>query len=234
MSRPLIVIPTYNERGNILSLVPEILREIPDAHILVVDDNSPDGTAGAVNDMQRTFSNLNLLSRQNKEGLGRAYVAGFNWGLSRGYEVIIEMDADFSHRVVDLQTMLSALTDDVDFVVGSRWIEGGQVRNWDWSRFYLSRVGNFYAGMILGRSINDWTGGFNLWRAKILRQIDMPTLESQGYSFQIEMKYRALRLNFRGIEVPIIFEERRLGCSKMSFSIIFEALIRVWQLKSKF
>ncbi len=234
MSRPLIVIPTYNERGNILSLVPEILREIPDAHILVVDDNSPDGTAGAVNDMQRTFSNLNLLSRQNKEGLGRAYVAGFNWGLSRGYEVIIEMDADFSHRVVDLQTMLSALTDDVDFVVGSRWIEGGQVRNWDWSRFYLSRVGNFYAGMILGRSINDWTGGFNLWRAKILRQIDMPTLESQGYSFQIEMKYRALRLNFRGIEVPIIFEERRLGCSKMSFCIIFEALIRVWQLKSKF
>ncbi|MCB0351398.1 MAG: polyprenol monophosphomannose synthase [Bdellovibrionales bacterium] len=234
MARALIVIPTYNERGNVLSLVPEIFQNIKDANILIVDDSSPDDTAGAVKDMQRTYPNLHLLVREKKEGLGRAYVAGFEWGLKNNYEVLVEMDADFSHRVIDLHAMFQVLTQDIDFVVGSRWMTGGEVKNWDKFRYLLSRLGNYYAAFVLGGAINDWTGGFNIWRAEILRRIDMPTLESQGYSFQIEMKYRALRLNFRGIEVPIIFEERRLGYSKMSFSIIFEAVVQVWRLKSKF
>jgi dolichol-phosphate mannosyltransferase len=234
VKKNLIIIPTYNERGNILALVPEIMQSMADAHLLVVDDSSPDNTAGAVRDMQRTYSNLHLLEREKKEGLGRAYVAGFDWGLKNGYEIFVEMDSDFSHRVIDLQSMLQALTQDVDFVIGSRWILGGQVKNWDKWRFLLSRGGNYYAACLLGKSIKDWTGGFNIWRADILRRINMPTLEAQGYSFQIEIKYRALRLNFRGIEVPITFEERRLGYSKMSFSIIFEAIAQVWRLKSKF
>jgi dolichol-phosphate mannosyltransferase len=234
MSRVLVVIPTYNERGNILSLLPDILQGVPDVHILVVDDNSPDGTAQVVRDWQRSHSQIHLLERTIKEGLGRAYVAGFQWGLEQGYDVIGQMDADYSHRIIDLQRLINAFTENLQFVVGSRWMREGKIKNWDWNRRLLSWGGNFYARCILGGNISDWTGGFNLWRADVLRKIDLPSLEAQGYAFQIEMKYRALRLNFLGIEVPIIFEERRLGHSKMSPQIIFEALTQVWRLKRKF
>ncbi|OFZ12782.1 MAG: dolichyl-phosphate beta-D-mannosyltransferase [Bdellovibrionales bacterium RBG_16_40_8] len=234
MAKVLVIVPTYNERGNILSIVPELIEHIKGVHILVVDDNSPDKTASAVRDLQTNFSQVHLLERLQKEGLGRAYVDGFYWAIKNNYDIIVQMDADHSHRVQDLKKMLGELTANIDFVIGSRWVTGGLIRNWDRLRWILSRFGNIYAQCILGGKIADWTGGFNIWRAKILQKIDLQTLEAQGYAFQIEMKYRALRLNFCGIEVPIVFEERRLGQSKMSLAIISEALIRVWYLKSKF
>lgn len=230
----LIVLPTYNERGNVEVLVPEIFREFIDVHVLVVDDNSPDQTAKCVREMQSQYKQLHLLERDTKEGLGRAYVAGFKWALENKFDVIAQMDADFSHRLVDLKKMIETLSPTVNFVVGSRWVGGGGVRNWSWWRWLLSKGGNKYVQIILGMRIKDWTGGLNLWRASVLEKLEMGTLESQGYAFQIEMKFRALRLNFFGREVPIIFEERRQGHSKMSLTIILEAFTRVWKLKSKF
>lgn len=230
----LIVLPTYNERGNVQVLIPELFKEFSDVHVLVVDDNSPDKTSGLVRELQSHYKNLHLLERKLKEGLGRAYVAGFQWALKNNFDIIAQMDADFSHRLVDLKKMFEAFEPTVHFVVGSRWVRGGAVRNWNWWRWLLSKFGNAYVQFVLGTKIKDWTGGFNLWRSSVLEKLEMSTLESQGYSFQIEMKFRALRLNFSGREVPIIFEERRQGHSKMSLLIIFEALIRVWRLKSKF
>lgn len=230
----LIVLPTYNEYDNVSTLIPEIFKDFLDFHVLVVDDNSPDGTATCVQVLQKQFKNLHLLKRSLKEGLGRAYVAGFHWALENNFDIVVQMDADHSHRLDDLKKMVAALDPDVHFVVGSRWLSGGAVRNWSWWRWLLSKCGNSYVQIILGTKIKDWTGGFNVWRTTVLEKLEIATLESQGYSFQIEMKFRALRLNFSRREVPIIFEERRQGHSKMSLSIILEALVGVWHLKSKF
>ena len=230
----LVIIPTYNERDNVRELILQIFNSYKELSILVVDDNSPDQTAKAVEELQKKYSQLHLLRRHAKTGLGRAYVDGISWALARDYKVIIEMDADHSHRVVDLGQLLANLRSDVDFVVGSRWVKGGGILNWSWFRRFLSLGGNLYVAILLGRAFADWTGGFNVWRSHVLRKMDLSTLEAQGYSFQIELKYRALRLNFFGIEVPIIFEERRTGQSKMSPQIVVEALIQVWRLKSKF
>jgi dolichol-phosphate mannosyltransferase len=228
--KTLVVIPTYNERENIAAIVPAIFQATPDVEILVVDDNSPDGTQDIVRELQSRFSKLHLLGRKGKEGLGRAYIAGFKWALDHGFEAVVEMDADWSHRPEDLAQLVKAIPD-YDFVVGSRWVNGGAVANWTLSRKMISLGGSFYARQILRYPIRDWTGGFNAWKAGTLRKIDLDSVKSEGYSFQIELKYRASRLGCNGIEIPILFEDRRAGQSKMSSRIVLEALHRVWGLR---
>lgn len=231
-SSVLLIIPTYNEKESLSLLIPEIKSQYPDIHILVVDDNSPDQTADTVNKLKERFEGLNVLKREKKEGLGPAYREGFKWALHFSYMKIIQMDADGSHRVADLGRILDGLSQ-ADFVVGSRLVAGGSVKNWEWYRRLLSWGGNAYARLVLGFRLRDWTGGFNGWNRRVLDQIGSLSNQSQGYSFQIEMKFNALRLNFSPLEVPIIFEERRAGHSKMSPAIIFEALRQVWQLRLK-
>lgn len=228
--KTIVCVPTYNERENIAALVPEIFKATPNVEILVVDDNSPDKTGDVVKGMQAQFPGLHLLSRKGKEGLGRAYIAGFKWGLDKGYDAIVQMDADFSHRPVDLKKLIEALPS-ADFAMGSRWVPGGETVNWGVGRKIISRGGSFYARQILRFPVRDWTGGFNAWKSETLRKIGLDSVRSEGYSFQIELKYRALKLGMRGTEVPIVFEDRRVGQSKMSSRIVFEALHRVWGLR---
>ena len=229
--RVLVIIPTYNERENVLPIVMAVLAVTgPDIHVLVCDDNSPDQTAQWVEGLMKTESRLHLVVRREKQGLGPAYLAAFQWGLDRGYEVLVEMDADFSHRPEDLMKILERIST-ADFVMGSRWIPGGRTLNWGIGRQILSRVGTWYARTILGYPVADFTGGFNAWRRRVLESIDLPTVRSNGYSFQIELKYRALKRGFKGVEVPILFEDRRAGHSKMSMRIVLEAVYRVWLLK---
>jgi len=230
--KTLIIIPTYNERENIKVIIEAVFAQSLGVDVLVVDDNSPDGTGGIVQEMQKVHPQLHLLSRKGKEGLGKAYIAGFEWGLSRGYEALTEMDADFSHRPQDLKPLLQTL-ELADFAVGSRYVKGGGTLNWGLIRKIISRGGGIYSRMILGYPLNDWTGGFNAWRAETLKKINLPTVRSNGYSFQIELKYKALRAGCKGMESPILFEDRRVGHSKMSSRIVFEALYRVWLLRFK-
>lgn len=228
--RTLICIPTYNEKENITQIVPAVFAQNLGVDILVIDDNSPDGTAQSVLEMQKKYSGLHLLSRPGKEGLGRAYIAGFNWGMAHSYEAIVEMDADFSHRPQDLGPLLKAL-ESSDFVIGSRYVKGGGTVNWTLMRKIISRGGGIYSRLILGFPVNDWTGGFNGWKVETLKKIFLENVKSNGYSFQIELKYKALRAGCRGIESPILFEDRRVGQSKMSSKIVLEALVRVWTMR---
>ena len=228
--KTLVVLPTYNERENIAAIVPAIFQATPDVEILVADDNSPDGTGDVVRSLQGRFPHLHLLARAGKEGLGKAYLAGFRWGLEKGYSVIVQMDADFSHRPEDLKVMIATLPQ-YDFVMGSRWVAGGGTVNWGLGRKIISRGGSFYARAILGYPVRDFTGGFNAWKASTLTKIGLDSVRSEGYSFQIELKYRALKFGFHGKEVPIIFADRRVGQSKMSSRIVVEALYRVWGLR---
>jgi len=228
--KTLIVIPTYNEKENIQAIVPAILRQNLGVEILVVDDNSPDGTGALVQEIQKTTPQLHLLSRPGKQGLGKAYLAGFQWGIDNGFEAITEMDADFSHRPEDLGPLLQKLESN-DFAVGSRYVSGGRTVNWGLLRKLISRGGGIYSRMILGFPLNDWTGGFNAWKKEVLLGIDLSTVQSNGYSFQIELKYKALKNGFRGAESPIVFEDRRVGQSKMSFKIVVEAFYRVWIMR---
>jgi dolichol-phosphate mannosyltransferase len=232
--KPLVVIPTYNERENITRLIPAILETDGRIHVLVIDDGSPDNTAEAVLDTIQNYpgARVFLESRPAKLGLGSAYVHGFQWGLSRQYDFLIQMDADWSHRPHHLETMLS-LVEQTDFVVGSRYVPGGGVLNWGAGRRLLSKLGSWYSRLILGMNLSDFTGGFNGWPARVLRAIGLETLRSDGYSFQIELKYRAHLLGYRHIEFPILFDERRAGRSKMSAAIAFEAGWRVWQFRLK-
>jgi dolichol-phosphate mannosyltransferase len=231
-TRALVIIPTYNERDNIEQLIPAVLDIDRRLHILIVDDGSLDHTADAVlrlmkgNGAQRLF----LQSRPGKMGLGSAYVHGLKWGLSNGYDFMIQMDADWSHDPKYLQKML-LLAETADFVIGSRYVPGGGTLNWGAGRKLLSKFASFYCKLILGVNIADFTGGFNGWSDKALREINLDTIRSDGYSFQIELKYKAHRLGFRHVELPILFNERRAGKSKMSTAIAFEACWRVWQLK---
>lgn len=229
--KSIIIVPTYNEKENIAEIVPAIFEKTPQSHILVVDDNSPDGTAEVVHQMQKQFPNLHILSRAGKEGLGKAYLAGFQWALDRGYEFIVEMDADFSHRPEDLVNLLKA-GETNEFVIGSRYTAGGGTENWTLLRKMISRGGSLYSRMILGFPIRDWTGGFNGWQAKVLQAIDLPTIRSNGYSFQIELKYKAAKKGFKFKEVPIQFADRKAGQSKMSGKIVLEAFYRVWQIRT--
>ncbi|MNJ98538.1 Undecaprenyl-phosphate mannosyltransferase [compost metagenome] len=228
--KTLVVVPTYNESENIQALVPAILAKNLGVDILVVDDNSPDGTGNIVREMQTRIPQLNLLSRPGKQGLGKAYIAGFRWGIDKGYEAIVEMDADFSHRPEDLGPLLKTLQNN-DFAVGSRYVEGGRTVNWGLIRKIISRGGSLYSRMILGFPLNDWTGGFNAWKKEVLHGIDLSSVQSNGYSFQIELKYKALKKGFKGAESPIVFEDRRVGQSKMSLKIVLEAFYRVWLIR---
>lgn len=229
--KTLIVVPTYNECENIQAIIPAIFARGLGVHILVVDDNSPDGTANHVRDLQKQFpQELHLLSRPGKQGLGRAYLAGFSWGIEQQFEAIVEMDADFSHRPQDLEALIAKLST-YDFAVGSRYCAGGGTVNWGFLRKIVSRGGGIYSRLILGYPLNDWTGGFNAWKKETLIGIDLASVQSNGYSFQIELKYKALKKGFKGSESPIIFEDRRVGQSKMSFKIVIEAFYRVWLMR---
>jgi dolichol-phosphate mannosyltransferase len=233
--RKLIIIPTYNEKENIEPLIKEVLGlPVDHLNVLVVDDSSPDGTAEVVKNLQSKDSNygsrLNLLVRKNKEGLGKAYVAGFKWGIENNFNLLVEMDADFSHRPYDLVQLLKSAEQN-DFAVGSRYVSGGATKNWGLMRKIISRGGSLYSRLILGFPLNDWTGGFNAWKSSVLTSIGLDTIKSNGYSFQIELKYKALSQGFTGVEVPILFEDRRVGKSKMTFKIVIEAFYKVWMIR---
>lgn len=229
--KALVVIPTYNEKENIEAITSAVLSATPaETHILVVDDSSPDGTGEIVTRLMKNDPRLHLLTRKEKQGLGRAYLAAFKWGLDAGYDVIVEMDADFSHRPEDLLKLLEAVKT-ADFAIGSRWVKGGGTVNWGLGRKIISRGGSLYASIILGHWVSDFTGGFNAWTRRVLEGLSLETVASNGYSFQIELKHRALKRGFKIKEVPIIFEDRRVGKSKMSSKIVIEALGRVWGMR---
>jgi dolichol-phosphate mannosyltransferase len=226
----LIIVPTYDEAENILPLVNGIMSVVPFVHILFVDDNSQDGTRDKITDVSISFPDkISILEREGKMGLASAYIAGFQWGLNKDFKWICEMDADLSHRPVDLKTVFNA-RENADVVIGSRYIVGGGTVNWSLIRQLISQCGSFYARTILGLKINDLTGGFNLWSSSVLRKIDINSIICEGYSFQIELKYRAHLAGFKIVEAPIIFEERRAGESKMSGNIVIEAIYKVWVL----
>lgn len=229
MSSPtLIVIPTYNERENLRPLASAVLKITPpEVHLLIVDDGSPDGTGDLADQLSKEDSRVHVMHRAKKMGLGTAYVQGFQWGLKGGYQFLIEMDADFSHHPKYLSQMLETLQN-FDVAIGSRYVPGGGTVNWGLLRKMISKGGSLYSRLILGASIRDFTGGFNGWRREVLEKVDLPTLRSDGYSFQIELKYRAFLRGFQIHEFPIIFEDRKVGQSKMNSRIVFEALGRVW------
>jgi dolichol-phosphate mannosyltransferase len=226
----MVVIPTYNENENIAALIPRILKH-PRFQVLVVDDNSPDGTADIVREFSKTDPRINLLSRPSKQGLGTAYLAGFQQALQDGAQYIFEMDADFSHDPEYLPLLLQAAEDRYDLVLGSRYVPGGATTDWGMVRQLISRGGNFYARLILGLPVMDATGGFRCYRRSVIEALDLANVQSNGYSFQIELVYRTLRAGFRVGEIPIIFPDRRVGQSKMSRRIVLEALLTVWRLR---
>jgi len=231
MAKALIIVPTYNEAENVRGIAERLLAALPAADVLIVDDNSPDGTGAIADEMAAADRRIHVMHRAGKLGLGTAYVDGFGWGLPRGYEYLFEMDADGSHDPKYLPQMLALAEDGADAVVGSRNIPGGGTVNWGIGRKLLSRGGSFYARTILGIDVRDVTAGFICWNRRVLEAIDLPTVDSNGYSFQIEMKYRALKRGFRIVETPIIFVDRRVGQSKMSRAIVAEALVKVWALR---
>ena len=226
LPRVLVLVPTYNESATIERAVTAVLDAVPDAHVLVIDDNSPDGTGDLADDLATGLPNVHVLHRTRKEGLGAAYLSGFAWGLARDYDILIEMDADGSHPATALPDLIAAL-DHADLAIGSRWVPGGQVRNWPWSREWLSRGGNTYTRWALGIDVRDATAGFRAFRRGTLRAIDLGSVQSQGYCFQIDLTRRVLDAGLRVVEVPITFVERDLGQSKMSRAIVGEALWRV-------
>lgn len=225
----LVVIPTYNERENLPAVVTQVLVLDPRFRVLVVDDASPDGTGEIADELARLHpSRVDVLHRERKAGLGRAYVAGFERALDDGAPFVAQMDADLSHRPEDLQIMAEALTEGVDLVLGSRYVHGGATEGWPWHRKLVSRAGGMYAGLVLGVPIRDLTGGFKIWRRDLLASIDLPNITSDGYSFQIETTYRAVKQDARIVQVPIIFHDRVAGKSKLSRGVVLEAAIRVW------
>ena len=226
----LIIIPTYNEKENIGLIIPEIKALLPDVHILVVDDNSPDGTSACVKELAAKTTGIFVLDRPKKEGLGRAYVSGFGWALERSYEFIFEMDADFSHDPKYLPDFLSAIRDK-DLVIGSRYIRGVNVVNWPMFRLLLSYFGNLVARILTGVPVRDCTAGFKCFRRRVLETIRLDKIDSSGYSFQVEVNYLTWKKGFRIAEIPIVFTDRKRGVSKMSTKIIREALILVWKLR---
>lgn len=229
MNGALVVIPTYNEKENVRDVSKAVLAALPEAHILFVDDNSPDGTGQIVDEMGSKDPRVHCLHREGKQGLGRAYVAGFKWALERSYEFIFEMDADFSHNPNDLPRILSA-AQNADLALGSRYVGGIRIINWPLSRLILSKGAAVYVHIITGMPFTDPTGGFKCYRRAVLESVDLDRIRSNGYSFQIEMTNEAWMRGFHVVEVPITFEERRSGQSKMSSTIVREALWMVWKL----
>lgn len=225
-----MIVPTYNEKENIKLLISAIFAEQPETHILVVDDGSPDGTGQIVKDLMTENKQIHIIENQGKGGLGKAYLQGFAWAIENDFDSCVQMDADFSHRPVDLNKLIEALKTK-KFAIGSRYIPGGGTSNWAWYRKLISLFGSLYSRIILGYPVHDWTGGFNAWNVEVLKKINLNAVRSEGYSFQIEMKYRALKSGYPVTEVPILFDERREGASKMSLRIVLEAFYRVWQIR---
>jgi dolichol-phosphate mannosyltransferase len=230
MKRCLVIIPTYNEADNLPLLIPTVLNLGEEFHILIVDDNSPDGTAIIVKEMQKNEPRLFLIERSGKMGLGTAYVAGFKFALANNYDFVFEMDADFSHDPAELPRLLEK-AGECDLVIGSRYISGVNVVNWPLRRLILSYGANVYTRIITGMPVRDATGGFKCFRRKVLESIDLESIHSNGYAFQIEMNYKTWRKGFRVCEIPIVFTDRRIGVSKMSKHIVYEAVWMVWRLK---
>ncbi|MFJ4846814.1 MULTISPECIES: polyprenol monophosphomannose synthase [unclassified Streptomyces] len=230
----LVIIPTYNEAENIKPIVSRVRAAVPEAHVLVADDNSPDGTGKLADELAVVDDHVHVLHRKGKEGLGAAYLAGFRWGIDQGYGVLVEMDADGSHQPEELPRLLTALKG-ADVVLGSRWIPGGRVVNWPKSREYLSRGGSTYSRFLLDVPLRDVTGGYRAFRKETLLGLGMDEVASQGYCFQVDLAWRAVKSGFHVVEVPITFVERERGDSKMSRDIVVEALWRVtaWGVGSR-
>jgi dolichol-phosphate mannosyltransferase len=222
----LVIIPTYNEAENIKPIVARVRSSVPEAHLLIADDNSPDGTGKLADELAATDDHVHVLHRKGKEGLGAAYLAGFRWGIEGGYSVLVEMDADGSHQPEELPRLLTALKG-ADLVLGSRWVPGGRVVNWPKSREFLSRGGSTYSRLMLGVGIRDVTGGYRAFRKETLEGIGMEEVASAGYCFQVDLAWRAAKKGYHIVEVPITFVERERGASKMSRNIVVEALWRV-------
>lgn len=226
-----ILIPTYNEKENIATVIDKLNTLNLDLDILVIDDSSPDGTAQIVKELQKNNKRLFIIERPGKLGLGTAYVNGFHWALEKGYQYILEMDADLSHNPDDVPRLIEACKNGADLAIGSRYSEGVNVVNWPIKRLLLSYGANKYTRIVTGLPVKDTTAGFKCFNQEVLKAIDLSKVKSSGYSFQIEMDFRAWKKGFKITEVPIIFIERSEGCSKMSKSIVYEAVFMVWKLK---
>lgn len=235
MPERIVIIPTYNEKENIEKMIRRVMLLVGDYHLLIVDDGSPDGTAEIVKRLIPEFSQrLFIEERKGKLGLGTAYIHGFRWSLARNYNYIFEMDCDFSHNPDDLNRLYAACTEKgADVAVGSRYVKGGEVKNWPMNRLFISYFASLYVRMILWFGVRDTTAGFKCYKAKVLAAIDLDKIKFVGYAFQIEMKYTAWKLGFKIIEVPIVFTDRTEGTSKMSKGIIREAFVGVLQMRFK-
>jgi dolichol-phosphate mannosyltransferase len=234
VGRVLVVIPTYNEADNIRIIVDRVRQAVPQVDILVADDNSPDGTGRIADELTAVDERVHVLHRPGKQGLGAAYIAGFGWAREHGYEAVVEMDADGSHAPEELPRLLDALAE-ADAVLGSRYVPGGTVVNWPTSRMLISRSGNLYVRLALGMPFRDATGGYRAYRLPVLDKMEIDSVSSQGYCFQVDLAWRAYRQGFRVTEVPITFADRERGASKMSQSIVREAFWRVtiWGTQSR-
>ncbi|MFV2098169.1 polyprenol monophosphomannose synthase [Micromonospora sp. LOL_014] len=234
VGRVLVVVPTYNEAENVRLITARIRDAVPQVDLLIADDNSPDGTGAVADELAAADGRVHVLHRPGKQGLGAAYVAGFGWARERGYDAVVEMDADGSHAPEQLPQLLDAARD-ADVVIGSRWVPGGEVVNWPRHRWVLSQGANLYTRLALGMPVRDATGGYRVYRIAVLDKVDYASVSSQGYSFQVELTWRAHREGFRIVEVPITFTEREQGASKMSASIVREALWRVtvWGVRAR-
>ncbi|MFB9833206.1 polyprenol monophosphomannose synthase [Actinoallomurus acaciae] len=234
LGRVLVIVPTYNEADDITVVAGRLRASVPEAHLLIADDNSPDGTGKIADEMAESDGHIHVMHRPGKQGLGAAYLAGFRWGIQHDYDVLVEMDADGSHRPEELPRLLTAL-ERADLVLGSRWVTGGRVVNWPRSREWLSRCGSAYSRFMLRLPVRDVTGGYRAFRAGALTGLDLDEVRSQGYCFQVDLARRAVSAGFRVVEVPITFVEREHGVSKMSRAIVVEALWRVtvWGLTSR-
>ncbi len=226
MRSALVIVPTYNENDNVAALTAAVLAACPDVHLLFVDDNSPDGTGQTLDAIAARHDHVQVLHRDRKSGLGRAYIAGFRWGLQRDYQFILEMDADFSHDPADIPRLLAA-ADAADLALGSRYIGGTRVINWSRWRLLLSRGASLYVRLVTGLGLSDSTGGFRCYRRTLLEAFDLDRIESNGYAFQIGLAHHAWMHGFHIVEIPITFDERRAGRSKMSWAIVLEAIWRV-------
>ena len=231
MSDVLVIVPTYNERDNLPAIVAAVHEHLAEADVLVVDDNSPDGTGAVADELAAKDPKVHVLHRPGKQGLGTAYVAGFKWALARDYQFLFEMDCDFSHDPKYLPIMLARARSGADLVLGSRYVPGGGTVNWGPMRKFISRGGSLYARTVLGIGVRDLTGGFKCFRRATLEKLDLDSVSAQGYGFQIEMTYRAIKHGMRVEEVPIVFVDRRVGQSKMSKKIFLEAFTLVWKLR---
>jgi len=233
--RVLTIIPTYNERESLPTVVTRLRAAVPDAHVLITDDNSPDGTGRMADEMSAADDHIHVLHRAKKEGLGPAYIAGFRWGLDNGYDVLVEMDADCSHQPEQLPLLLDAIENGADLAIGSRYVPGGRTENWPLDRQLISRGGNLYSRVLLGTAVHDITGGYRAFKRGTLEAIDLASVRSRGYCFQIDLAWRTERLGLKITEVPITFVEREEGVSKMSKDVTVEAATNVakWGLTAR-